>query len=377
MTAPASDTGLYVHIPFCQRKCPYCGFYSVPLAAHSPDRFVEAVLKEIDMYYLTAPPATLYIGGGSPTCLPAKLLMRLLRGLQQRFGPVDEWTVECNPAQVTAHLFDEFLSAGVNRLSIGVQSFDASELVMLERLHCPEDSIAAVQAAQRCGFDNIGLDLIFGLPDSGPLAWQSTLDRTVDLNVQHVSAYSLTLEPDTPFERAARQGMLTLIDESTERTMYEMTRIQLARSGFVQYEISNFARPGLECRHNIRYWKNRPVIGIGPAAGGWYHQQRTSNIPDVDRYMEMIEAGRLARLDARKPSPEQMASETAILNLRMCEGIDRDAFRRRTGFDVDELFGPEIDKHCRLGLLERSDTRIRLTDRGLSFADTVAADFIR
>jgi len=376
MTNHSSDTGLYIHIPFCQRKCPYCGFYSVPLANNSPERLVDALLKEIDMYYLAEPPKTIYMGGGSPTCLPRKLLLRLLRSLHQRFGTVEEWTVECNPAQVSEGLFEAFLSTGVNRLSIGVQSFDADELTMLERLHDSEQSIAAVQAARSAGFENIGLDLIFGLPDSELATWQTTLEKAMALDVHHISAYSLSLEPDTPFERAARQGILTIINEVTERAMYEMVRIQLQQAGFVHYEISNFARPGFECRHNIRYWKNLPVIGIGPGAAGWYHQQRMSNVPDVERYIEAIEAGRFARLDTRTPTPEQIASETAILNLRMLEGIDIPTYIIQTGCDINEFFAHAIKDNCAKGLLERSDWHIRLTERGLSFADTVAQDFV-
>jgi oxygen-independent coproporphyrinogen-3 oxidase len=372
----SQSTGLYVHIPFCQRKCPYCAFYSVPISGHRPDRLIDALLREIDMTDITDPPDTIYIGGGSPTCLPEETLLRLAHSLTQRFGEVTEYTVECNPAQAGGALFERLLAAGVNRLSIGAQSFDADELKMLGRLHGPDHITEAVQAARQAGFENIGLDLIFGLPRSDLMAWQITLDKAVGLGVQHISAYSLTIERHTPFERAVRQGTLTVLDEATERTMYELARIQLPAAGFEHYEISNFARTGFACRHNLHYWKNQPVIGIGPAAAGWYHEQRTTNVHDIDGYLEAIESGRFARLEVQTPTPEQIASETAVLNLRLLEGIDIDEYEQQTGFAVFDLFDEAIEKNCVLGFLDDSDTHVYLTDIGLSYADTVSQDFI-
>jgi len=371
-----TSAGLYIHIPFCQRKCPYCAFYSVPIANQQPDRLVDALLKEIDSTELSKAPQTIYIGGGSPTCLPERILQRLLSALKQRFGEVEEFTVECNPAQVNQSLFERFLTSGVNRISIGAQSFDAAQLQMLGRLHGPGQIFDAVQFVRDAGFKNIGLDLIFGLPASDLVHWQTTLDKAVELGVQHISAYSLTVERDTAFGRAVRQGTLMMIDEAAERTMYELTRNQLKSAGFEHYEISNFAKPGFACRHNLRYWKNRPVIGIGPAAAGWYQGQRTTNVKDIDVYLDAIEAGRSAHQYVQTPTPEQIASETAVLNLRLLEGIDRDEYRRQTGFDVFEMFGEAIDKNQNLGFLNSTETHVFLTDLGLSFADTVAEDFV-
>lgn len=376
MTSESPGIGLYVHVPFCQRKCPYCAFYSVPLAGRSPGRFVDVVLSEIGLYQISEPVRTIYIGGGSPTCLPQEILLRLVRSLKQRFGDVREFTVECNPAQISETLFEQLLAAGVNRLSIGAQSFNNDELKLLGRLHRPEQITEAVRLAQRSGFDNVGLDLIFGLPGSDLTAWQNTLDTVKGLGVQHISAYSLTVERNTPFERAIQQGRLTMIDEATERTMYELARLQLIAAGFGHYEISNFAREGFECRHNLRYWKNLPVVGVGPAAAGWYNGRRTTNVDDVDVYLETTEAGRFAHRKVQMPSPEQAAVETAILNLRMLTGIEIAAYREQTGFDVFVLFAEAIDKHCARGFLEVSASHIYLTDFGLSFADTVARDFV-
>ena len=375
MTEQSLGAGLYIHIPFCQRKCPYCAFYSVPVSGRSMDRFADALLREIDLYKITTPPETVYIGGGSPTCLPNETLIRLAHSLKQRFGSVEEFTVECNPAQANAELLEGLRASGVNRISIGAQSFDADELKVLGRLHDPGQIQTAVQSAQCAGFENIGLDLIFGLPDSNLMAWQNTLEKAMTLDVQHVSAYSLTIEKGTPFEKAVQQGSLTMIDEALERTMYELACVQFEKAGFGHYEISNFARPGFQCRHNLRYWKNRSVIGIGPASAGWYQGKRTTNVRDIDAYLTHIEAGRFARDEEQTPDLEQIAIETAVLNLRMRQGIDLAAYKQLTGFDLDELFGEAIQKNCDFGFLETTETHVYLTDLGLSFADTVAADF--
>ena len=376
MTDHSSSVGLYVHVPFCQRKCPYCAFYSVPIGGRSLDKLVDALLKEIDLYGITEPIETIYIGGGSPTCLPKETLIRFLRSLRQRFGAVEEFTVECNPAQVDLPLLEQLHAAGVDRISIGAQSFDADELRMLNRIHSPEQITEAVRAVHRAGFKNIGLDLIFGLPDSNLMVWQDTLEKVMSQGVQHISAYSLTIEKDTPFERAAQQGGLTMIDEAVERTMYELARIQLQGAGFGHYEISNFAQRGFECRHNMRYWKNLPVVGIGPAAAGWYREQRTMNVHDVDTYIDAVEGGRFAHIETHTPTPEQFASETAVLNLRMRRGIDLAEYKRLTGFDLLDLYPDAVQKNYDLRFLECSETYVYLSDVGLSFSDAVSQDFV-
>lgn len=337
---------------------------------------MDALLKEIDLYEITEPMETVYIGGGSPTCLPKETLIRLVRSLTQRFGAVKEFTVECNPAQVELPLFGQLGAAGVNRISIGAQSFDAAELKQLERIHSPRHITEAVLTAQGAGFANIGLDLIFGLPGSTLMAWQNTLEQAIAMGVQHISAYSLTIEKGTPFERAMQTGTLTMMDEATERTMYELARIQLEAAGLRQYEISNFARRGFECRHNLRYWKNWPVVGAGPAAGGWYRGRRTTNVNDIDRFIAAIEQNRFAYLEIQTPSPEQIAAETAVLGLRMRQGIDLKEYKRLTGFDLLELYADVIEKNCSSRLLDCTDTHVCLTDLGMSFADAVARDFV-
>lgn len=375
MTAPADKLGLYLHIPFCVRKCPYCAFYSEPVDGYCPSRLVRALRTEIDLYDITEPVETIYIGGGSPSCLPGEVLVGLVRSLTERFGAVDEFTVECNPAQVNEAALAQLRIEGVNRLSIGAQSFDDSELKTLGRLHDAAAVGGAVAAARRAGFDNIGLDLMFGVPHSSLLSWQANLDAAMALEVQHLSAYSLTIEAGTPFETRWRSGSPGAIDEPRERAMYELARVCLKEAGFEQYEISNFARGGFQCRHNRRYWQNWPVIGVGPSASGWYRGKRTANIANITGYMEVIEGGEFFYRQRQTPTPEQMAAETAVLNLRMLEGIDLAAYQRQTGFDLYHLFPQAIERHCDLGLLIETGTHLHLSEIGLSLADTVAADF--
>jgi oxygen-independent coproporphyrinogen-3 oxidase len=372
----SSNVGLYVHIPYCQQKCPYCAFYSEPIEQHKPEGLIDALFMELEHYAITEPLETIYIGGGSPTCLPSYLLTETVVSLVSQYKDVAEFTIECNPAQAEKATLTQLRTLGVNRLSIGAQSFGAEELKTLGRIHTPAQTAEAVQMAKAAGFDNIGLDLIFGAPGSTVDTWQYSLERAAALEVQHISGYSLTIEKATPFDRAVRTGQLAMIDLATERQMHAAARTVLGDAGFVQYEISNFAKPGFECQHNLRYWKNLPVVGLGPAAAGWYRGKRTTNMADIEKYITTIEAGQSAYSEEHTPTPQQIACETAVLGLRMIQGIDMFEFEKQTGFDLILLFGNAIKQHCASGLLEcTADNHCRLTVKGLSYADTVAADF--
>ena len=287
--------GLYIHIPFCRTKCRYCGFYSEPISRHTPSRLISAIIKELQRYEIQ-PFQTIYIGGGSPSCLPAKQLLRLItscRGLPARepLSKIEEFTIEVNPRQINKDILTRLHDAGINRISIGAQSFNPAELTFLGRHHSVADIRQAVRSAKQAGFNNIGLDLIFAIPDSTPDSWEKSLNSAIELDVQHISAYALTYEDNTPLKKAADTGKVKPVDEETDRQMYELTIDSLAKAGFKQYEISNFARPGFECRHNLNYWANAPYLGIGPAAGSYWQGKRTLNIADIKKYIEAIEKG--------------------------------------------------------------------------------------
>jgi oxygen-independent coproporphyrinogen-3 oxidase len=367
--------GLYVHIPFCEAKCRYCGFYSEPIKNHAPQRLVSAILRELGQYDHIEAFQTMYIGGGSPSCLPAEQLLRLIGEITGRWPKPEEFTIEVNPGQVNKDILSRLHTAGITRISIGAQSFNPDELTFLGRRHSVGDIGRAVEMARQAGFDNIGLDLIFAIPHSTLDSWKYSLRSAIDLGVQHISAYALTYEEGTPLQKAVEAGEVVPLDEEIDRQMYEMTIDELEKAGFEQYEISNFAKPGFECKHNLNYWANLPYLGIGPAAGSYWNGKRTLNIADIKKYIEAIEQGVTVTDESETPDNTQIACETAVLNLRRRCGIILDEFEKQTGFDAMKLFAEPIGKYVKLGLIEATDGRLFLTRDALPIADSVLCDF--
>lgn len=413
----AAPAGLYVHVPVCRSKCRYCGFYSVPARGIDPKRLVASLLRELERYD-EVEFSTAYVGGGSPTALPADELLRLVQAVRRRCPQATEFTVECNPGQVDDQLLEGLRQAGVDRLSFGAQSFLASELKLLGRGHTVEQISDAVATARRAGFENVGLDLIFAIPGSTPVDWQASLEAALALNIDHVSAYSLSFEAGTAFEAEWRAGRMAAVEEELDRAMYEWAVERLEQAGLGQYEISNFARPGFECRHNLGYWANRPYVGIGPAAASYLtpgmtadggdlfvgcassHDLeqagtpalrravqpeygpanmaaglRVANDSDIERYLTAVEAGLAAPAQVEAVSPDDVLCETAVLNLRRRSGIDLAEFRRRTGLDAMEVFAEPIGRYSGMNLIEVTDRTVRLTRQALPIADTILCDF--
>ena len=365
------ETALYIHIPFCRTKCGYCGFYSEPIANHDSERVISAILREMSRYDLGDTVRTVYIGGGSPSCLPAEQLLRLV----EQCPTSEEFTIEVNPGQISENILSRLHKTGVNRLSIGAQSFNQNELAFLGRGHSVENICQTVRKAKSVGFENISLDLIFAIPGSTIESWKHSLKSAVDLDVRHISAYSLTYEKPTPLQKAVEAGKVVPVDEETDRAMYEMAIDELKKAGFAQYEISNFAKSGFECRHNLVYWANRPYLGIGPAAASYCDGKRSSNVADVEKYTEMIERGDSAVAESETPSILEIACETAVLNLRRRNGIDLAEFKAHTGFDAMELFAGPIERYKEMGLIESAEGRVFLTREALAIADSVLCDF--
>jgi len=286
-----------------------------------------------------------------------------------------EFTIEVNPGQVDEAILSRLRAAGINRLSIGAQSFNTCELEFLGRRHSAADTIRAVEAAKKAGFDNIGLDLIFAIPYSTVGSWEKTIETAIEMGVQHISAYALTYEEDTPLQKAVEAGELKPIDEETDRAMYELAIDEFEKAGFKQYEISNFAKPGFECKHNLNYWLNKPYLGIGPSAGSFWEGKRTLNIADIEKYIELIEAGADAIEESEIPNDIEFACQTAVLNLRMRAGIDLKEFKHRTGLDALELFAEPVSRYKKMGLIETSEDGFHLTRGALPIADSVLCDF--
>lgn len=407
---PVCPAHLYVHVPFCTRKCGYCDFVSYPLAgAGGPpavDRYLDALAREAEWYARRLAPApfhTVYVGGGTPSLLSAAQLRRLLAVVAAAFGPWApgaEVTVEANPGTLEFEKLEALREAGVNRLSLGVQSFDTELLRRVGRFVAPEDASAAVAAARTAGFDNLSLDLIFGLPGQIPAGLAEDLRRAIDLGPEHLSVYALTLEEGTPLAGEVAVGRAVLPGEEAELEMFASVNSALPAAGFRHYEISNFARPGRQARHNLAYWRNEDYLALGPAASGHAGRLRYRNAVDWAEYgrrlagepahgrksggrpggdcVEPMEfpvspaAGEVERLSAR-----EAMGETAFLALRLLEeGLDRQAFRRRFGRDPLEAWPDEVARLEREGLLEVSSTRLRLSPGGLPVANRVFAAFV-
>lgn len=366
---------LYLHIPFCEKKCSYCGFYSEPISGHDPQRLVDALIKEIKNYETNLLINTVYIGGGSPTSLGLELLCGLVKEITTRFNTPSEFTIEVNPGQVDEKLLTELRKLKVNRLSIGAQSFNQSELDFLGRVHTPEDIENSVISARKAGFENIGLDLIFAIPVARKDFLLRSLHSAFYLGPRHISAYSLTYEKNTPLYNDRNSGIVSPVDEKTDRSQYEFLIDELTKAGFEQYEISNFARGGFECQHNLAYWANLSFIGIGPSASSYYKGKRTKNVSNIEKYIELIEGNSCPAAETSSLTPLEAACETAVLNLRRTDGIVLEEFKEQTGFDAMALFEEPIFKYHRMRLLDIAKGRVFLTRRAFAISDSILCDF--
>ena len=366
---------VYIHIPFCKSKCAYCGFFSRPANQYNVKKVLNAEIAELKKAFFNKPVQTLYIGGGSPTSVGIDLLCSFLSEVVELVGRAGEFTVEINPADADENLLANLKAIGVNRISIGAQSFSQRELDFLGRNYSVEKIKETIKEAKETGFKNIGLDLIFAVPGSDLRNWRQTLKKAIQSDIQHISAYSLTFEKNTPLERIKSAGRLKAVDEDTDRKMYETVIEALTNGGFEHYEISNFAEAGFKCRHNLIYWKNDYYIGIGPSAASYIGDYRVESVSDIDRYVEYIEQNRDTVAERMKISPIEKASQTAVLNLRLLEGIDLVGYKEKTGFDVFELFGSSVEKNLELKFLQLKNDRLSLTANALPIADSVLCDF--
>ncbi len=399
---------LYAHVPYCHTICGYCDFYSEVLDKRQTGATTAALLAELEGWRREHRLSleTIFVGGGTPTTLPPEELRRLLSELHRCADPdADlEFTVEANPATVGPAVAEALAGSGVTRVSIGAQSFDPRELRVLERIHRVEQVGQTVAAVRRAGIRQVNLDLIFAVPGQTLEAWLRNLNAAISLEPDHLSCYGLTYESGTPLFGQLERGQVRRAENELEAEMYEATIDRLADAGFEHYEISNFARPGRRCRHNLVYWRNEPCLGIGPSAaglviaaeggcgpegcgpegcgpggggpGGCGAALRYRNVPDTAAWAKAVQAGERPWAESETLDPPARARETMMLWLRLIEGVDRAAFAKRFGGDPVEMFADAVRQHVADGLLEVSDQRLRLTRRGLLVADTVMADFL-
>lgn len=373
----AASLGWYLHLPFCTTKCGYCDFYSLPTIPGLIGGLVRSVCQELIERDPGRPVETVFVGGGTPTVLPAEALEKILSEISRRAGPVAEFTVEANPSSTDELKLDLLKRHGVTRVSFGAQSFDPHELRVLERLHDPRHIFESVDAARRAGFDNINLDLIYAIPGQSLASWRETLARAIDVGTEHLSCYALMYEPGTSMTRLRHEGRVIPCDEDVEAEMFDCTIDLLRGAGFEHYEVSNFARPGRRCRANMIYWENREYLGIGPSAVSYLDGVRQKNAPDVRRYVESMLAGSpMAVVEREELSPYHRACETAVQMLRLTDGIDRARFRDQTGFDAATMFSERIKEFASLGLMEANERSIQLTRRGMMVANRIMAELL-
>jgi oxygen-independent coproporphyrinogen-3 oxidase len=367
----------YIHVPFCAHRCGYCDFTLVAGRDDLIEAYLEALAIELAKLERPREVDTLFFGGGTPTHLPAAQLERLMSLARRWFPPAvgAEICVEANPAGLDEAKLAVLADAGVNRVSLGVQSFDDAVLKLLERDHHGSDVASVVERVGR-RIPNLGLDLIFGVPGQTLELWRATLAAAVALGPTHVSTYGLTWEKGTSFQTRLDKGLLHRCDEELERQMYALAMDELPRAGFEQYELSNFARPGFRSRHNEVYWTGRPFFGFGPGAARYAAGRRELNHRSVTTWINRVLAGQSPIADAEELSPEGRARELVMLNLRRCQGLDSAEFRAQTGFDFHELAGDALPRHLRQGLLEELDGHLRLTRDGRFLADTVFAEYV-
>lgn len=379
----AAVPGLYVHVPFCFHKCHYCDFYSI--TRQTPERmegFVDLVLKEAEQWggsEVSVRPRTVFFGGGTPSLLPLEAMRRLIRGLRERFDFLDlnEWTVEVNPATAALAYCRMLREEGVNRLSFGAQSFDVKELNFLERHHDPADVGRSVLIAKEAGFSRMNLDLIYAIPGQDLASWARSLEAAIEMGTPHISAYGLTYESNTPLAVRKRLGQFVEAEDSVELEMMRYARGRLREAGMEAYEISNYARAGESCRHNLLYWTGGNYIGLGPSAASHVEGWRWKNRPHLGEWERAVSAGELPAAELEKLSKEQRMGEWVMLRLRLSEGIEFGAFAERWGCDAHAVYRDEIERLGKLGLIKVNQDRFVLSEAGLAVADAIAGEFLR
>lgn len=377
---PALPQSVYVHIPFCFHKCHYCDFYSIVDTPEKQEQFVDRLSTELLSLQplATSPARTIFIGGGTPTLLQPHLWQRLLPviGTITRLQPSTEFSVEANPETVTQELLDILVAGGVNRLSIGAQSFNPAHLKTLERWHDPANVARAVELSRAAGLNNLSLDLIFAIPGQSLDDWLGDLDTAIALHPTHLSCYALTFEPNTPLAVRLNSGQVQRLDEDLEAEMFLATRRRLREAGYAAYEISNFARPGYECRHNLAYWRNEDWFTAGPSASGHVAGLRWKNAPHLGRYLDSSSLAPLS--ECERPAPATRLAERLMMGLRLAEGLDfASVMSQAAEFGRGEALAAAIAVNTHSGHLLSTDGRLTISEPSLLIADTILGGLMR
>jgi len=370
---------MYIHIPFCTQICHYCDFNKFFIQNQPVDGYLQALGKEMSLYNLdNKEMKTVFIGGGTPTALDALQMEKLFASIHEniRFGQDYEFTIEANPGDLTKEKLAIMKEAGVNRLSLGVQTFNEELLKKIGRAHTAEDVYRNVELAREAGFENISIDLIYSLPGQTTRDLEDTINRALALELPHFSAYSLIIEPKTVFYIMLNKGKLRLPSEDTEASMYEYVMERMEKAGYHQYEISNFGKRGYESKHNLIYWNNEEYYGFGAGAHGYLDGVRYHNHGPLKKYMNAIGAGEKPIIDQVDVSTKERMEEEMFLGLRKTDGVSLDEFKRRFGVEMDEVFGEVIKNFIHKELLVNDDGHIKLTHQGKLIGNEVFQDFL-
>ena len=371
--------GIYIHIPFCKQRCTYCAFYSSTLY-NIKEKYVDALCKEIVMrkdYAGNAIVGTIYFGGGTPSTLSIEQLQRICDTIYATYNisATPEVTIECNPDDLTPEFLAQLKELPFNRISMGVQSFNDTQLKRLGRRHNADKARQAVRNAREAGYDNISIDLIFALPGSTITEWEHDLDSAIALRPNHLSAYNLTYEEGTPLHRALERGVFTELSEEENIEQFQMLIAKLKEAGYHHYEISNFALPGCESRHNSSYWNDTPYIGCGAAAHSYDGTSRQWNIANIQEYIKGIESGTPA-FEIEHLSEEERYNDTILTRLRTAKGIPLEWMKENFSARLNSYMRHIADKEIVLGNLKEEDGHLSLTEKGIFISDAVIREFI-
>ncbi|MBK9313963.1 MAG: radical SAM family heme chaperone HemW [Acidobacteria bacterium] len=375
-------SGIYLHIPFCATRCHYCNFATGGYESDIARRYVAALIEEIGRTRFEEPSMrsvdTIYLGGGTPTTLSIDQLAAILDACRKTFDVTTdaEITCEANPGSIDLDYLKDLQTAGINRLSFGVQSFDDGELQMIGRTHSSEEAREAVRLARQARFQNLSIDLIAGLPEQTMDTWQRNLDEAFALEPDHISVYMLELYKDAPLLHRVERGELRAIDEELTVEMYFALKDEAEKRGFDHYEISNWALPGSESRHNLKYWTGAPYMAYGVSAAGYDAISRWSNTRNIHEYLDKIESGQSAVMENISLDDDDKQSESIFLKLRLKGGVDLNEHRLRFGVDVRSRYREEIDRLLDAGLIEFDGDRMRISRKGLVLANEVFAEFV-
>lgn len=372
--------GLYIHIPFCKKKCIYCDFFSIANRSDEAE-YVLALLSEFDMRISELKGAdieTIYIGGGTPSVLSEANLSCLIEGLKQRldFNKVQEFTIEVNPDDVTQEFANRIVALGINRVSMGVQSFVDSELKLINRRHDAKGAVQAVETLKAAGISNISIDLIYGLPTQTLDSWQYSVAEAIKLNVKHISAYSLSYEEGTALYVLRERGKITECDEDDCVKMYDLLVVMLREAGFLHYEISNFAQSQFYSRHNSNYWNKTPYLGLGCSAHSYDGKERSYNIADVKKYVMEISSGATVK-DVDETQPWEQYNEDIMIGLRTMWGVDLSEIDKQYGKNVADKFKNTAEKYLLAKDMKRSENNYSLTEQGVMIADLIIRDLMQ